>query len=38
MSSDNASPGEKLARHWSRLSRWPGGKRLFSAARQESGA
>ncbi len=30
MSSDNASPGEKLARNWRNLSRWPGGKRLFS--------
>ena len=30
MSRANASPGEKIARNWSQLSRWPGGKRLFS--------
>lgn len=30
MSRANASPGEKLAHSWQRLSRWPGGKRLFS--------
>ncbi len=30
MSGDNASPGEKLNRDWQQLSRWPGGKRLFS--------
>ncbi len=30
MSRANASPGEKIARNWRQLSRWPGGKRLFS--------
>ncbi|MFQ5348848.1 MAG: hotdog fold domain-containing protein [Thermoanaerobaculia bacterium] len=30
MSRANASPGEQIARNWSRLSRLPGGKRLFS--------
>ena len=30
MSRANASPGDKIARNWRRLSRWPGGKRLFS--------
>lgn len=30
MSRANASPGEQIARNWNRLSRWPGGKRLFS--------
>ena len=30
MSRANASPGEKIASNWRRLSRWPGGKRLFS--------
>jgi acyl-coenzyme A thioesterase PaaI-like protein len=30
MSRANDSPGEKIARNWSLLSRWPGGKRIFS--------
>ena len=30
MSRANASPGESIARNWRRLSRLPGGKRLFS--------
>ena len=30
MSRVNASPGEQIARNWSRLSGLPGGKRLFS--------
>jgi uncharacterized protein (TIGR00369 family) len=30
MSRADASPGERIARNWRLLSRWPGGRRLFS--------